>query len=141
MAYWTGDLMHRKQGPEASSTPPCAADGDRTEQQPSSLPGGVGGGAGLGRRLSFIRGIDVSLAHQLQGKPAAEACPSQPLMLITSKRGRFFPFKNQQVEPRGGGKHALLSRVELKQVWLSRDCRKSKRIAILSGLTIRPTSL
>ena len=37
-------------------------------------------------RLPFIGGIDVRLAHQLPGKPAAGAHPSQPLWLTTITR-------------------------------------------------------
>lgn len=45
----------------------------------SSLPGGK-------RRLLFIQRIDIRLAHQLPGKPAAEACPSLPPGLMTITR-------------------------------------------------------
>ena len=49
------------------------------------------------RRLPFIGGIDVGLAHQLPGQPAAGACPSQPLSpsglkLGRPSQGQMFPF-------------------------------------------------
>lgn len=50
---------------------------DKTWEQ-SSLPGG--------KRLLFIQRIDIRLAHQLPGKPAAEARPSLPLGLMTITR-------------------------------------------------------
>lgn len=38
------------------------------------------------RRLPFIVGSDIRLAHQLLGKPAAGASPSQPLSLTTMRK-------------------------------------------------------
>ena len=62
MSYLIEDLTHLKQGPGAA--PHCVwQTADRMWQQ-SLLLGGR-------RRLPFIGGINVRLAHQLPGKPAA----------------------------------------------------------------------
>lgn len=57
---------------------PHATDSGQAWEQ-SLPPGGK-------RRLLFIQRIDIRLAHQLPGKPAAEARPSLPLGLMTITR-------------------------------------------------------
>lgn len=76
------------QGPGATMLPQCASTAGRTQKK-ASLP--------VGEEVTFYRGTDVRVVHQLAGKPAAGGRSFTDLQVNDLHKRGWFPLTNQQV--------------------------------------------